>query len=156
VRNEFLQLADSLEPSFQRLMSAPPKRISELGAPARVPGVYLLSEGNRHLYVGRSNHIRNRMAGHSTPSAAPGTAAFAFRLAREATDNLHPSYKKGGGTRSELMARPDFRREFDNAKARIREMEVRTVEEAHPVRQALLEIYAATVLATPYNSFDNH
>jgi hypothetical protein len=35
-------------------------------------------------------------------------------------------------------------------------MEIRFVEETHPVRQALLEIYVATVLETPYNDFDNH
>ena len=41
-------------------------------------------------------------------------------------------------------------------KARIRDMNVRFVAEADPTRQALLEIYAATVLNTPYNDFENH
>ena len=35
-------------------------------------------------------------------------------------------------------------------------MKIRFVEETDPVRQALLEIYVATVLETPYNDFDNH
>jgi len=30
------------------------------------------------------------------------------------------------------------------------------VEETDPTRQALLEIYAATVLKTPFNDFDTH
>ena len=33
---------------------------------------------------------------------------------------------------------------------------IRFVEETDPVRQALLEIYVAAVLGTPYNDFDNH
>ena len=35
-------------------------------------------------------------------------------------------------------------------------MEIRVVEEADPVSQALLEIYAAMVLPTKYNDFSNH
>jgi hypothetical protein len=35
-------------------------------------------------------------------------------------------------------------------------MDLRFVEEADPTRQALLEIYAATVLETPFNDFENH
>ena len=35
-------------------------------------------------------------------------------------------------------------------------MEIRFVEETDPVRQALLEIYVATVLETPYNDFDTY
>jgi len=45
---------------------------------------------------------------------------------------------------------------FTAAKARIRSMDLRFVEESDPVRQALLEIYASVVLATPYNDFDTH
>jgi hypothetical protein len=35
-------------------------------------------------------------------------------------------------------------------------MDLRFVEESDPIRQALLEIYSARVLKTPYNDFDNH
>jgi hypothetical protein len=35
-------------------------------------------------------------------------------------------------------------------------MNLRFVEENDPVRQALLEIYVAVTLNTPYNDFDNH
>jgi hypothetical protein len=42
------------------------------------------------------------------------------------------------------------------AKLRIAVMDLRYVEESDPTCQALLEIYAATVLKTPYNDFENH
>ena len=82
-------------------------------------------------------------------------AAFAFRLAREVTGKLDACYRKEG-SRDALMQDPAFRRAFDTAKARIRKMDVRFVEETDPVRQAILEIYAAVALNTRYNDFDTH
>ena len=119
-------------------------------------GVYLLSEGDNHLYVGRSNDIRKRIGRHSRPGATHRMASFAFRLAREATGNLKATYKKGEGSRAGLMEDTKFVAEFESAKDRIRKMNLRFVEEVDPVRQALLEIYVAVVLNTPYNDFDNH
>ena len=45
---------------------------------------------------------------------------------------------------------------FEQAKDRIRQMYVRYVEESDPIRQCLLEIYAAVALDTPYNDFSTH
>jgi len=145
----FEELVASLHGSFVALVRSDPSRIADLGADARVPGVYMLTERGRNLYVGRSNHIRKRLAGHSRPSSPPGSAAFAFRLAREETGHVEARYQRGSGTRAELMKAPTFRKASERGKARIREMDVRVVCEGHPVRQALLEIYVATVLRTP-------
>ncbi|HEY2852717.1 MAG TPA: hypothetical protein VGJ18_07735, partial [Gemmatimonadaceae bacterium] len=49
-----------------------------------------------------------------------------------------------------------FAAAFTAAKTRVRAMQVRYVEETDPLRQALLEIYASIVLATPYNDFNTH
>ncbi len=54
------------------------------------------------------------------------------------------------------MKDPEFARAFDYAKERIRNMSLRYVHEAEPLRQALLEIYAAVALQTRYNDFDTH
>ncbi len=54
------------------------------------------------------------------------------------------------------MFDPAFAAAFTAAKERIRQMEYRYVEEADQNRQALLEIYCAVVLATPYNDFGTH
>ena len=45
---------------------------------------------------------------------------------------------------------------FAFAKTCLAEMDLRFVEEADPTRQAMLEIYVATVLKTPCNDFENH
>jgi len=54
------------------------------------------------------------------------------------------------------MKKRKFRDAFSKAKERIRNMDVRYVGESNPTTQCLLEVYAAVVLETPYNSFDTH
>lgn len=155
MNTHFAELVESLDPSLRCLLAMEP--VKPVSLPKRMPkeGIYLFSEDQEHLYVGRSRDIRGRIARHSRPGATHRMAAFAFRLAREATGYLDASYKKEG-SRSKLMQDPDFLDAFDQAKTRIREMDVRFVEEANPVRQALLEIYVAVSLQTPYNDFRTH
>ena len=60
------------------------------------------------------------------------------------------------GSRKDLMADPIFRAIFTQQKELLRKMDIRVVEEADPHRQALLEMYVAICLNTPYNHFKNH
>ena len=151
----FAELTSALDPAFRRLMAMDPCK--PLGLPPVTPaaGVYVLTEGQKHLYVGRSNRLKKRLSNHCRESATEKMAAFAFRLAREATGLTKATYRPEG-SRKELMKNPIFLEAFEAAKARIRSMDVRVVEEAHPVRQCLLEVYVAVSLATPYNDFDTH
>jgi len=155
MNKRFANIVESLEPSFTKLLEMEP--VTPLFLPSMMPkaGIYLLSEAEQHLYVGRSRDIRRRIRFHSRPGATYKMAAFAFRLAREATGNLAATYKKKG-SRADLMGIPEFRDAFDTAKERIRGMNLRYVEEIDPVRQAVLEIYVAVSLQTPYNSFETH
>lgn len=154
--SKFISHVEALKPQLMYLLAMQP--ITPVTLPAKMfrKGVYVLSEGDNHLYVGRSNDIKKRIGRHSRPGATHRMAAFAFRLAREATGNLKATYKKGEGSRAALMEDENFVAAFDAAKARIRKMSLRFVEENDPVRQALLEIYVAVVLNTPHNDFDNH
>lgn len=152
----FARYAEALHPSFERLIGMPSVTIATLPRDAPEECVYLFSEQGKHLYVGRTRHLRQRMRQHSIPSSQHNQAVFAFRLAREVTGRLAAAYT-GGGTRA-LLASGDavFATAFIDAKTRVRAMEVRYVEETDPLRQALLEIYASIVLATPYNDFNTH
>ncbi len=119
-------------------------------------GVYLFSEGDKHLYVGRSNNLRLRYRGHCSPSATYKRAAFAFQLARKATGKTKASYKPGTENRSGLMQNAEFETAFTRSKERILAMDYRFVQEPHQLRQALLEIYCAVALNTPYNDVGTH
>ncbi len=151
----FADVISSLDPSLRKLLAMSPVTTTTLPREMPKAGIYLFSEGERHLYVGRSNNICGRLKRHSTPGATHRMAAFAFRLAREATGKVKATYTTKG-SRAELMKDEKFRKAFNDAKARIRKMDVRFVEEANPVRQAILELYVAVVLPTDYNDFDNH
>jgi predicted GIY-YIG superfamily endonuclease len=48
-------------------------------------GVYLFSDGEQHLYIGRTNALRKRLQNHCRISGTHFTATFAFRIARHET-----------------------------------------------------------------------
>ena len=155
MNEHFRQHVESLHSSFEALMSRSPFTYDEM--PQHLPGagIYLFSEGERHLYVGRTNSIRKRLQQHCRPSSGQNSCPFAFRLAREARNVPKATYKPEG-SRGNLLEDPEFAQAFVNAKVRLRGMNIRVVAEAVPLRQALLEMYAVVSLETPYNTFDNH
>ena len=71
----FAALVDSLEPSVQRLMAMDPVTFPTLPRQMPTSGIYLLSEGEQHLYVGRSRNIRGRLGRHCRPGATYRMAA---------------------------------------------------------------------------------
>lgn len=153
---KFAALVETLAPKLECLLSVPPLRYGKLPLDMPDSGVYLYTENGRHLYVGRSNVLRHRYGRHCRPGATHRQAAFAFQLAREKTGRTKASYKVGEASREGLMGDPAFAAGFAEAKERIRAMDYRYVEEADQNRQALLEIYCAVVLSTPYNDFGTH
>jgi hypothetical protein len=147
----FRQHVERLEPMFQTLLSMPAYKLTTLPRQMPSAGVYLLSEGDQHLYVGRSRNIRRRLSNHC--SSDHRMAAFAFLLAREETGLLRATYTPEG-SRAHLMTQPDFQAAFVRSSERIRNMDIRYVEESDPVRQALLEVYVAIALGTKFNKFE--
>jgi GIY-YIG catalytic domain len=150
VHAEFAKLTESLMPMCEALGAMPSVR----GIPGKekIKGVYLFSEEGRHLYIGRSNDIRRRYKQHFSPGSRINDAPFAVLLAREAT-GISRVYS-GEYVRKKLALNETFVAAFSEAKARISRMEFRFVQEHDPIRQTLLEVYCAVVLATPYNKFE--
>jgi len=89
----FVTHVDALRPKLQHLLAMEPLKPTALSRTMPPAGIYLLSEAGRHLYVGRSNSLRHRIALHCRSGATHRTAAFAFRLARETTGNVVPTYQ---------------------------------------------------------------
>lgn len=151
----FAALVDSLEPAFETLIQMTPVSAEELPRSMPKRGIYLFSEGSTHLYVGRSDNIRGRIALHCRPSSQHNQATFAFKMARAVTGKTEATYT-AARSRLQLANEPAFGAAFVACKARIRHMDLRYTIEDDPTRQALLEIYVATVLGTPFNDFANH
>ena len=153
--SHFKSLIDTLAPSFELLIAMEAVKVASLPRLMPERGIYLFSERGRHLYVGRSNNLRRRLHEHCRPNSTRNSAPFAFRLARKATGKKTASYT-ARDSRSDLERDPAFQTAFRKAKNRIRRMDVRYVGENDPLRQTLLEIYAAVALSTPHNDFDTH
>jgi hypothetical protein len=149
---KFAKLVEHLAPKYEALVAMQPVRNGAI--PAKMSGIYMFSTPVEHLYVGRANDLRNRYKNHC--GGTSNHAAFAFKLARIETGNIKATYVAGKGSRKWLMEQPAFVAAFTNAKALIRTLEYRYVEEADPNRQALLEIYCTIVSGAKHNDFENH
>ncbi len=155
VHPEFLVAVEALNEKFEKLSHMSAVKPSALPANAPSKGVYLFSEGARPMYVGRTKNLKQRVGNHCSYGSRENQAVFAFKLAREAAGKPRASYATDG-SRAALMMNPAFATVFREAKQRVRRMDLRFVEETDALRQALLEMYVAVVLRTPYNDFDTH
>jgi predicted GIY-YIG superfamily endonuclease len=151
---KFAAFANSLNISFQALIATAPVQYASLPTTLPTRAVYLFSENGQHLYVGRTNRLRRRLRDHCSANATHFTATFAFRIARKVT-GMRATYSSKD-SRATLANHAIFGPAFVAAKQRMPAMDIRYVEIQDPIKQALLEIYVAVVLDTPYNDFDNH
>lgn len=85
MNRKFRNFVDLLEPLYRQLMAAPPVKVDALPHDMPTAGIYLFSERGRHLYVGRTNRMRQRLQEHSRHSSTSNSAPFAFTLARNTT-----------------------------------------------------------------------
>jgi hypothetical protein len=155
MNRKFATLIETLHPSYEHLLAMDPVTTESLPKETPISGIYLFTEHQKHLYVGRSNRLKSRVRRHGTKGSKHNVAAFAFKMAREATGNLQATYTTKG-SRKDLVLQPEFAAAFADAKQRIRAMEVRFVEETDQLKQAILEMYVSFVLDTPFNDFDTH
>lgn len=151
----FRAAVEGLEPKLRLLMAMEPiTRRKDIPSGEAISGVYLFSDGDTHLYVGRSKRIRDRYADHTRPSADMNDAPFAVLLARDKL-GLRRAYR-GEFTRARLKDEPRFSDAFQRAKEYILTLSFRYVKESDPLCQTLLECYVAIALKARHNSFETH
>lgn len=155
IHPRFRVYIDSLPRLLNRLLKCPPLVYPVSPPYPQAGGVYLFTEGRRHVYVGRTGNLRQRLGHHCRPSSGHNSAPFTFLLAREFTGRVNATYRAGEG-RDALMKDPAFAHAFEKQNARVNRMLIRYVEEEDSYRQMLLEVYVAVVLRTKYNDFDTH
>ena len=144
---------DDLHGKYVSLISMVPKKKDNVPNDSPEGGIYMFSEGNRNLYVGRTKRkIKDRLKDHISRA---DDCPFAWLIAREKTGETKASYKQSG-SRKNLLSRPYFKSAYEEAKKQIREMDIRYVGENNPIKQALLEIYVAVVANAKYNDFNTH
>jgi hypothetical protein len=88
MHESFRRYVEFMHASFERLTTMQPVMIRTLPKDAPSECIYLFSERDRPLYVGRTRHLRQ----HSIPAARHNHPVFAFRLAREVTGRVAATY----------------------------------------------------------------
>ena len=155
MKEQFREMLAEVERKYDTLMKSIPFKCATVPtAFSGQPGVYMFLENGLPLYIGRTNDLRQRLISHRHRSHY--TATFAFLLARHETGIRKASYQSSGSRADLLKTNPDFCAAFDKGRERIAGMDVKAIEERDPVRQALLEMYAAFVSGAKYNDFQNH
>jgi len=143
-------LAPVFDPLVKKVKAMPPADMKTL--PER-GGLYVLSEGAVYLYVGITGNLRRRLQGHRYGRESGAT--FAIKLAREKTGH-HAKYNSSEGLKA-LLKLPDFAAAFIDAKVRVRQMEVRFLDDIEDDDVlAILEVYMARALGAAYNDFKTH
>lgn len=146
-------------------------------------GIYLFSEGDRHLYVGRtsltarsrqgktvsSTSFRQRWKQHCGEKSAPNQASLAMKLARQVAQRFEvsdPAELKRMGTTDKISdwwklreedPPPDFFLVFQAAKEFIsEELKFRHLaieDDVRGVRSHVSEVYTDVVLQTEFGDF---
>ena len=148
MNEKFKESADRMLLRLQSLLEQPPISIDDIGI-TQVPqkGVYVFFEGNKPIYVGRSNRLKKRIKEHI--SSDHYSATLALKIAKQNTSSLQK--KEGKLTNKQLMKDGDFVKEFEAAKNRIARTKIRFIKIEDQAEQAMFEIYAAFVLDTELN-----
>ena len=155
MNERFKKLTDRMPLLLQSLLKKPLIAIDDIGiTPVPQKGVYVFFEGNKPIYVGRSDRLKKRLKEHSQRSSVHNSATLAFKIAKQNTSTLHKKEKKQ--TNEQLMKNRDFVGEFEAAKDRIARAEIRFIEIEDQIEQAIFEIYASLALDTELNDFGTH
>ena len=147
MNEKFKAAVKSLHPKYEALIQSPPH---VLGAKLPQKGVYLISEKDKPLYVGRSDNIPKRFNQHRT--AEMNKAALVRLMVAEEVGYVR-DYRRG---RNKIEGYAGFAEARERAQKRVYAMSFRAVEENCPTRQALLEVYCAIAAETPFNDFGVH
>ena len=155
MNERFKELTDGMPSRLQSLLEQPLIAIDDIGI-TKVPqkGVYVFFEGNKPIYVGRSNRLKDRLKEHSQGGSAHYSATLAVIIAKKNTSTLQIKERKQ--TNEQLMKNRDFVEEFIAAKDRIARAKIRFIEIEDQIEQAIFEIYASLALDTELNDFDTH
>lgn len=153
--DDFGDAVEGLDKSFRELLACEP--ITYETKPRQLPSavVYLFSDGEKPIYVGRSNTFRQRLGNHCLTGSTVNQASLAFRLACKDVGYARQRYKRGSSGADALKSVPGLEEAFSTRKVRLRSMAIRYVAETDQVRQALLEMYTALALDLPHD-FGTH
>ena len=154
--NENISKADT---HLRNLLSVRPLYPSEILSRKELPrcsGVYLFSEKvefeEKFLYVGQSKNVFHRLSEHCGKKNIE-MANFAYHMTVAST-KLRPISGSPNSTKKSMYRIPEFVTGLEKSLSKIESMNYRWLEVDGKLEKTLLEIYAAVILESTYNSFD--
>jgi len=154
LNERFAKITDGMPLRLQELLDRPLVTVDDIGV-TEVPqsGVYVFFEGEKAIYVGRSNRLKKRLREHSQRSSDHYSATLAFRIAKQKFLNNNMVKRR---TNKQLMEDSSFVQEFEAAKDRIAITKMRFIEIDDQIEQAMFEMYVHLTLNTELNDFSTH
>lgn len=152
MNEELRSLLAQMEPLLVKLKACPPETFAtRKKLPDR--GIYVFYEGDKALYVGRSNQIWQRIQTHGREGATYNQATFALRLLAKEY-NLEIGHR-APADRSQIAG--EYAEEFRGQKRRVRRMTLRAVAVTDDTASYFFEAYAILALGTTeFNKFEPH
>ena len=153
---KFAALVETLAPKLELLLAIQPVRYGGLPRECRALGSTFSRRAAGTSTLGAQTICAGATAATADQGPPTGRPPLPSSWRGRSPATSRPRIAPGQAAAPGLMLDPAFAAAFVAAKERIRAMEYRYVEEADQNRQALLEIYCAIVLGTPYNDFGTH
>jgi len=116
-------------------------------------GVYVFYENKKPVYVGRTRNLKRRLQEHEKQYSTHYSATLALKMAKIDAKNLGINLQLSS---KDLVKNSQFLQLFNDAKDRISNMKIKTIQITDPVEQTLFEVYAALELKTSYNEWETH
>ena len=144
MNEKFQIIADKMLKLLEALENEPPVTRQSLN---NIPekGVYIFYENGEAMYVGRSNRSLKRRIQQYIHSKPP--MGFARKLGEDI------KREKEGEIHEKITKENPY---FEEARSRISQMQIKTVQIDDQKEQAFFELYAQIALKPKYNDFDTH
>lgn len=115
-----------------------------------VPGVYVISNGSKNLYVGLAGNLKRRLAQHA--NGRQQQSAFTLKLAAHLFRKRNRT--KAPISLNKLRRTVAFHDVYKQTAEQIGEMKARYVQADNLRLRLVLEVYAGIVFKTKWNDFN--
>lgn len=147
-RVRFTKVGERAFSNLEALLSSDIKEFSPTPMEGNKPGIYVLYENNRAVYVGRTKKLKQRFRAHVTPNHH--SASYALKRVRKRLE-LKSTYKKEG-SRSWIVEK--HRDKFIQEIEAIKRMHYRFLEVPDNIDQYFLEYLAEEELGLDHDGLD--
>ena len=152
VDHRFVRAFDDLQGRAAELLAQPGRHFGAFSDQGPQQGVYLFSEGDDHLFAGRTSRLYQRLLNHCRGSAHTNRSPLKLKVMLADGRFSVPVSRKTSW--DDIFRDQGFGHAFEKAKERINRMQIRFIEEPDSLNRYLLEAYCALAFDAHYSDID--